>query len=308
MFLVLAGGCEAWQRAPGWDALNAPHCYSPPPRLFRSLESCRGSSGSAMNMAVPSTGCLPAAPLRSATRSRLAHPPASVSLPPPLPETLGVKAGACAVCWQPGARAQSPAGCHPSLRAPPRRYIRVTARPPAWPVPCGALQLAPSPSSPLPSVRAAPALSPSAPALRGVRSGPARPREAAAPAPSASPGGSVSAAACGEGGPGSPQPPRPTASAARPSSYHTFPPRPGRDGAASHLLLLRNFSRLCPLRRSEERPRGCRPGSAGGRRGSAAGNPQWGRAAGRALSGAGLWWGRGVPRCGTLAAGAVGQP
>lgn len=78
------------------------------------------------------------------------------------------------MCWQPGARAHSPAGCSPSLRAPPSRYIRVTARPPARPVPCGALRLAPSPSSPLPSVRAAPALSPSAPALRGVRPGPAQ--------------------------------------------------------------------------------------------------------------------------------------
>lgn len=125
-------------------------------------------------MAVPSTSCLPAAPLRSTTRSRPPRPPASVSLPPPLPETLGVKAGACAVCWQPGARAHSPAGCPPSIRAPPSRYIRVTARPPARPVPCGALRLAPSPSSPLPSVRAAPALSPSAPALRGVRPGPAQ--------------------------------------------------------------------------------------------------------------------------------------
>lgn len=45
MFLVLAGGgCEAWQRAPGWDALNAPHCYSPPHVCFgawRAAEEAR---------------------------------------------------------------------------------------------------------------------------------------------------------------------------------------------------------------------------------------------------------------------------
>lgn len=123
------------------------------------------------------------------------------------------------------------------------------------------------------------------PPLPCAGSGPARPREAAAPAPSASPGGSVSAAACGEGGPGSPRPPRLSASAARPPSYPTFPPRPGGDGAASHLLLLRNFSRLYP----PPPLRGAAPGRPARR-----GAERWGRA----LSVAGhrgLSWGPGVP-------------
>ncbi|TRZ15493.1 hypothetical protein HGM15179_011604, partial [Zosterops borbonicus] len=63
-----------------------------------------------------------AAPLRACP----ARPPARLSFaPPPVPETLGVEAGACAVRWRPGALAQSPAAGRP-----PPRYIRVThARP-----------------------------------------------------------------------------------------------------------------------------------------------------------------------------------
>lgn len=106
-----------------------------------------------------------AAPLRRLTHSPSRLPARLCFFPPPLPETLGVEAGACAVRWQPGALAQSPAGRppHHHHHPPRRRYIRVTARPPARPVPRGAARLAPPPPPPSPPARAAPALSPSAP-------------------------------------------------------------------------------------------------------------------------------------------------
>ncbi|XP_031447087.1 protein FAM49B isoform X2 [Phasianus colchicus] len=145
-------------------------------------------------MAVPSTGCLPAAPLRSATRSRPARPPASVSLPPPLPETLGVKAGACAVCWQPGARAHSPAGCPPPSALLPAGtsgspHARPHGRSPV--VLCGSPPPPPPPSPQCGRLRRC-----RHPPLPCAGSGPARPREAAAPAPSASPGGSILKTSC----------------------------------------------------------------------------------------------------------------
>lgn len=105
-------------------------------------------------------GCLAATPLRSLTDSPLLMPARLCFAPPSLPESLGVAAGACAVRWPLGALAQSPAGCPPPF---PRRYIRVIARPPARPVPSGAVQQFPLPLLPPPPVRAAQALSPSAP-------------------------------------------------------------------------------------------------------------------------------------------------
>lgn len=110
-------------------------------------------------------GCA-AAPLRRLTRSPSRLPARLPFAPPPLPETLGVEAGACAVRWQPGALAQSPAGrpppfppVHPGHRTPART---------AGPLRCLAAR-SPSPSSPLPPARAAPALSPSALPCAGLR-------------------------------------------------------------------------------------------------------------------------------------------
>lgn len=105
-----------------------------------------------------------AAPLRRLTHSPSRLPARLCFFPPPLPETLGVEAGACAVRWQPGALAQSPAGRPPHHHHPPPPPVhpghRTPARTAGPPRRCAARSPSPPPSPP---ARAAPALSPSAP-------------------------------------------------------------------------------------------------------------------------------------------------
>lgn len=182
-----------------------------------------------------------AAPLRRLTHSPSRLPARLCFFPPPLPETLGVEAGACAVRWQPGALAQSPAGRppHHHHHPPRRRYIRVTARPPARPVPRGAARLAPPPP-PLPPQRGRlrrcrhprPPLR-GAPATPLLSLPPAERGEAAAPAPAPAPvqhrrppGGSVSVSGVEgrSGGRG--------AGAGRLAASPAFPSAPSRRGPA----------------------------------------------------------------------------
>lgn len=72
-----------------------------------------------------------AAPLRRLTHSPSRLPARLCFFPPPLPETLGVEAGACAVRWQPGALAQSPAGRPPHHHHPPPPPVHPGHRTPA---------------------------------------------------------------------------------------------------------------------------------------------------------------------------------
>lgn len=205
---------------------------------------------------------------------------------------------------------------------PPGRYIRVTARPPARPVPRGAVRSLPLPRLPPPPARAAPALSPSAPSPAGARPRCCCPclrpsggrRRLRLPLPSASPsagrlgecqrrGGRGAGRGASLHSPRSPQPwrrepppPSPVPAGARPAPEGTGLPPPAAPAPICCSPRAKPpFSPpqlLCPPRPAAASPPQRRPRSARGAEGGCPPGPAASGPGGKGVAAASLAWGK----------------